>query len=437
MKRVWMAILVAVASALAMPGCGDGNEAQGSGATPTNLTCPPGFGDCDGDPSNGCEGALETSIMNCGECAVMCEAGAGETPLCSAGSCVRACDPGFGDCDASATNGCEADIVGDPKHCGGCGTTCKEGCLRGACDVTELAAGLAGPTFIEVDDTSVYWANTAGLTAGAGSIVKMPKGGGAVAVIAEGLSSPRVIAFDADHVYWANQGSPPMFTDGTLMRAPKGGGAPETIASGQNVPYGVAVIGSSVYWTTQTDVMRKVIGDPGAPAPAATGQARPLDIIAVGQTLYWTNIGTGFGVNPQKDGSIMAMVEGGSPVTLVSGVLAPLAITADAAGGFLYWCSEGAIMRLPIAGGAAEVVLDKLDPWPWRIAVDGASVFWVTASGPGSPLMSVSLSTKEAAVVAPNQVFLWDVAVDATRVYWTQNGDGETAKTGAVLRIDK
>ena len=94
-------------------------------------------------------------------------------------------------------------------------------------------------------------------------------------------------------------------------------------------------------------------------------------------------------------------------------------------------------MRKPLAGGPEEIVLGNLAPAPWRLATDGASVFWTTVTGRGSFLMSVSLSTKKASVVAPNQMFIWDVAMDATRIYWTQNGDGETAGTGAVLAIDK
>ena len=249
--------------------------------------------------------------MSCGGCGLVCEAGAREAPLCSAGECIRVCDLGFGDCDGDAKNGCEVDLVAGSNHCGACGTSCKKSCLRGACDVTELASAQAGPTFIAVDDTNVYWSNTAWLTAGAGSIMKVPKGGGPAEAIAEGLSAPRAIALDATHVYWANQGSSPMFTDGSVTRAPKGGGAPETIASGERGPYGVVVIGSAVYWTAATAVMRKVVGDPGAPAPVATNQARPLDIVAVGKTLYWMNRGTASNGSQNKDGSVMAMPEGG------------------------------------------------------------------------------------------------------------------------------
>ncbi|GAC1523009.1 MAG: hypothetical protein NVS3B10_23110 [Polyangiales bacterium] len=46
------------------------------------------------------------------------------------------CAPGFGDCDGNPANGCEADFAKDPKNCGGCGKTPTEICngLDDDCD---------------------------------------------------------------------------------------------------------------------------------------------------------------------------------------------------------------------------------------------------------------------------------------------------------------
>ena len=58
------------------------------GAAPTctagtcESTCSTGFGDCDGNPDNGCN-SLQTDALNCGACGVACPAGRG----CNAGSC--------------------------------------------------------------------------------------------------------------------------------------------------------------------------------------------------------------------------------------------------------------------------------------------------------------------------------------------------------------
>jgi hypothetical protein len=102
---------------------------------------------------------------------------------------------------------------------------------------TALATGQAQPSLLAVDTDSLYWTN-----AGDGSVVKVPKGGGATTVIAQGQTSPFGIAVSASGVYWTDRA-------GTVMKAPLAGGAPVTLASGQSTPYAIALDGTSVYFT--------------------------------------------------------------------------------------------------------------------------------------------------------------------------------------------
>jgi hypothetical protein len=98
------------------------------------LICDSPFGDCDGDPSTGCETVLETTA-NCGGCGQGCTIDNG-FPTCARGVCgVAGCRPGFMDCDALSHNGCESQIRQDAENCGGCGRSCRAGqrCLAGAC----------------------------------------------------------------------------------------------------------------------------------------------------------------------------------------------------------------------------------------------------------------------------------------------------------------
>ncbi len=106
--------------------------------------CNPGFGDCDADPSNGCETNLATSPTACGACGSTCTL-AHATAGCAARACtVAACAAGFGDCDGNPANGCEAPLNTNTR-CGACGTTCAAGtrCAGGAC----LGSCPAGTTF--------------------------------------------------------------------------------------------------------------------------------------------------------------------------------------------------------------------------------------------------------------------------------------------------
>jgi hypothetical protein len=113
-----------------------------AGGVCTSLECEQGFADCDGDPDNGCEASLDTLI----DCA-MCGNGCGYDNAyasCESGACelVR-CEPGYGDCDQDPSNGCEVrlDTLSD---CGECGQQCDgESCAGGVCTSLECETGFA------------------------------------------------------------------------------------------------------------------------------------------------------------------------------------------------------------------------------------------------------------------------------------------------------
>ncbi|MDP3273563.1 MAG: hypothetical protein Q8Q09_00105 [Deltaproteobacteria bacterium] len=126
-------------------GCGDaciaGPHASPRCASGTcQITCDMGFGDCDGDPRNGCEIDLNRAPEHCGRCANRCGGGANANPVCAGGLCGLSCNAGFADCDISLANGCEADLNNNASHCRTCGNVCAAPanatgtCGAGACD---------------------------------------------------------------------------------------------------------------------------------------------------------------------------------------------------------------------------------------------------------------------------------------------------------------
>ena len=115
------------------------------------LLCDPGFGDCDGDESSGCETSV-TTVAECGDCGVAC--GASET-CTSIGQCR--CGARFGGigsgpaCLGSETccgDAC-ADLQRDPTSCGACGAACAPGetCRDGQCACGPGRGGVGAGAF--------------------------------------------------------------------------------------------------------------------------------------------------------------------------------------------------------------------------------------------------------------------------------------------------
>ena len=87
--------------------------------------CELGYDECDGNPRNGCE-SLNVS-EHCGGCGKLCVVDFLEhvaTAACTASECAITCDPGYGDCDGEPFNGCETRLD-SLVHCGECGKGCS------------------------------------------------------------------------------------------------------------------------------------------------------------------------------------------------------------------------------------------------------------------------------------------------------------------------
>jgi alpha-tubulin suppressor-like RCC1 family protein len=99
------------------------------------FVCNAGFENCDGETTTGCEIDLNTSVGNCGACDKPC-ANPNGTTSCIGGVCVPSCAPGWGDCDGNPLNGCETDTAASVNHCGTCNNLCSVAtplCSGGAC----------------------------------------------------------------------------------------------------------------------------------------------------------------------------------------------------------------------------------------------------------------------------------------------------------------
>lgn len=103
------------------------------------YSCDSDLVDCNGDlgdPSgDGCEANLDSDVDNCGSCFEDCGTGVNQTSaFCAAGNCQFICDLNYGDCDPYP--GCETFLLDDPENCGSCGEVCDGitgTCVNGWC----------------------------------------------------------------------------------------------------------------------------------------------------------------------------------------------------------------------------------------------------------------------------------------------------------------
>ncbi len=128
--------------------------------------CDTGFGDCDGNTGNGCETDTRTSTGNCGNCSNACSARPNAAASCAASVCgLGACSPGFANCDGDASNGCEVNLQSTIANCGVCGRACSfangaAACTAGVCALDGCNAGFSDCNAMASDGCEVNTAST-------------------------------------------------------------------------------------------------------------------------------------------------------------------------------------------------------------------------------------------------------------------------------------
>jgi hypothetical protein len=105
--------------------CSDFNGTPACTTGACSITCYVGTDDCDHSVTNGCETSLVTTT-NCGRCGNACPTvtASHASSACRAGACAAVCDSGWGDCNGDMSDGCEVDLTTSISNCGTCGNRC-------------------------------------------------------------------------------------------------------------------------------------------------------------------------------------------------------------------------------------------------------------------------------------------------------------------------
>ncbi|AKU95210.1 Tryptophan synthase alpha chain [Labilithrix luteola] len=91
---------------------------------------------------------LRADLRNCGGCGIDCTSialNANGLGTCTYGSCGFVCMQDWGECNGDPTDGCEVNLASDPRNCGACGNECDvlsgQPCIAGKCAVEPCRDG--------------------------------------------------------------------------------------------------------------------------------------------------------------------------------------------------------------------------------------------------------------------------------------------------------
>lgn len=296
----------------------------------SKCVCTDGYADCDGDPSDGCEVLLATSVEHCGACGHACNNG-----TCDDGACE--CKKGFIDCDGSPKNGCEAEIATDPDNCG----TCGHGCLGGSC-----------------------------------------KGGRCQPFELQTFSYPQSITLVGGFLYVAVCSAP---NADPILRIPTAGGDPLAFSTGVYCGIFQSLSGSTIYWASGDTVYSNALDKPAAPMPIATA-ALPVKSFGASKThVYWATNDK----NTMQGGVYRAALPAGAPESISSEPPAGLAVDdtfayfSDAAGLHRVAHTDTAVTDVPGAPAPSSLMADGGTLYVMDLTMDASGIIAIPQpSGP-------------------------------------------------------
>ena len=242
--------------------------------------------------------------------------------------------------------------------------------------------------------------------------------------LAAGLSSPAFLAVDAQFVYWLDEGTYGGM-DGAVKKVPICGGAVVTLVASLPSPGAMATDATDVYWANGTGAARALlkVAKTGGAVTTLTTEADATALAVGGGYAYWASLNA-MGI------LFRVPIAGGAPEVLVPGSSFGGGVFLD--GSSVYFTNEayttGAVLSAPAdpASGGGVVTLASMRNQPRSVIAQGSLVYWTEAAddtGYLGNVMAVPSAGGAFLTIAAGEINPQALAVDASYVYWTNESD--------------
>jgi hypothetical protein len=417
--------LSVVTGALACLGPGCAPEFTGP------YACVDGYASCTNPAANECETDITSDATNCGACGMVCGVGA----ACTASVCgtpalqlATLSQPAANQESTFAVNSTAVFWSGGQGQAGVFSVPVGGGPT--ATIATDMACQGA-QAFAVDDDNLYYWSmgafdsqgsTTGGLTElsllGGTSTVLVPEGNGGIP------GSCPATAVDGANVYWLGNATGVQSLNG-LADVPITGGTTTTLSTVPNYdPTELVITPTSAVAVVESDngpnsyaVVPIGGGPPAQISPSASGgsifTADATNIYVVGSSCPCNDNGPNYS-GPPMGQVVILPIAGGAVTTLANFNGQASSIALDS--GNVYWSTDTAVWKVPIAGGPALPVAGNLAA---AATVTGAASGYQCTGCGGSPGELTTL-----------------IAIDATSVY-IADFPSSVSSVDAILRVPK